>query len=530
MLEKIKVLLEKNIFSKTNSNKKNYLISFGLGSLLTLAFAPFDLFIFCPISLSFIYLIIDKEHNLKQVFWRSFFFCFGFFVCGIYWICNSLLVDVAKYAWLIPFAITLIPALMAFYFAGICYIYKLLIKQFSISFTYKKIIFFSIFWLIFEVVRSNLFTGFPWNLLGYVWLFNINSAQASSVFGVYGMSFFACLISLTPILFFQKNNHFRNKIFGFFLIFLFFANYFFGVFYIDKNYPKNLQHLAKLRLVQANISQKDKWLDEEKYQNFQNHIELTKSKPLDGIDAVIWSETSITFAVDSNDSAVVQNLLPAIPRSGYLLSGALRFENKGDGDFKIWNSMFVFNEYSVQNYYDKRHLVPFGEYVPLHKYLSFLFIDDVVDKITGGGSGFSEGEGDKMIALKTPSQNNLSFNPLLCYEVIFSREVIDKNKIPDFFVNLTNDSWFGLSTGPYQHLQTARMRSIEYARPLVRVAQTGVSANINHFGEIIDKIGLNQKAIIDVDIYKNEFLTIYAKYSQLPTAIVIICLLLFIII
>jgi apolipoprotein N-acyltransferase len=174
--------------------------------------------------------------------------------------------------------------------------------------------------------------------------------------------------------------------------------------------------------------------------------------------------------------------------------------------------------------------VTFGEYVPLHKYLSFLFIDDVVDKITGGGSGFSEGEGDKMISLKTSSHNNLSFNPLLCYEVIFSREVVDKNKIPNFFVNLTNDSWFGVSTGPYQHLQSARMRAIEYARPLVRVAQTGISANINHFGEIIDKINLNEKAIIDVDIYKNELLTIYAKYSQLPTAIVIIFLLLLVIV
>jgi apolipoprotein N-acyltransferase len=119
---------------------------------------------------------------------------------------------------------------------------------------------------------------------------------------------------------------------------------------------------------------------------------------------------------------------------------------------------------------------------------------------------------------------------LLCYEVIFSREIIDENKIPDFFVNLTNDSWFGFSSGPYQHLQSARMRSIEYARPLLRSAQTGISANINHFGEVIDRIELNEKNIIDIDIYKNELLTIYAKYSQLPIAIVIILLLFLIII
>ena len=128
MLEKAKKFWTKNIFSKDNSNKKNYLVSFGVGSLLTLAFAPFNLFIFCPISITIFFLIIDKEDNLKQVFYRSFFYCFGFFVCGIYWICNSLLIDIAKYGWLIPFAITLIPALMALYFATLSYIYKLLIK------------------------------------------------------------------------------------------------------------------------------------------------------------------------------------------------------------------------------------------------------------------------------------------------------------------------------------------------------------------------------------------------------------------
>lgn len=513
MFGKIKNYFVKTIFDSKNSIIKNNLISFCLGVLLVLGLAPFNLFIFLPISLSIFFAIIEKNSDLKQVFFRSFFYCFGFFVFGVYWICNSLLIDVAKYAWLIPFAITLIPALMAIYFAIFVYIYKLLITRFSISFTYKKIIIFSLCFLIFDIVRSNLFTGFSWNLLGYAWLFNLKMAQSASLLGVYGMTLFACLISLAPCLLIFHQNKISNKIFCAFIFIIFSANYFFGALYYDENYQNKLQRVARIRLVQANIPQKDKWLEVEKYNNFNDHVALTSSQSLENIDAVVWSETSIPFVVDADDNSIVQSLDSAIPNSGYLMSGALRVARNFDNDgYKIWNSMFVFDKNGIKNSYDKRHLVPFGEYVPLHEYLSFLFIDDVVDKITGGGTGFSKGEGDKLINLP-----KFSFNPLLCYEVIFSRELIDSaSAIPDLFINLTNDAWFGVSSGPYQHLQMARMRAIEYARPLIRVAQTGISANINHFGEVVDKIGLNERGVIDVDIYKNQKDSVYAKYSHIP--------------
>ncbi|NCA28956.1 MAG: apolipoprotein N-acyltransferase [Proteobacteria bacterium] len=520
MFAKIKNFIIKLSHLNHSNSLKNFL-ALCLGVLLDLAFAPFNCFLFAIISLSAFFLIIDKLSDLKQVFVRSFFYCFGFFVFGIYWICNSLLIDIAKYAWLIPFAITLIPALMAVYFAFIVYIYKLLIIHFSISFTYKKIIIFSLGFLIFDIVRSNLFTGFSWNLLGYIWLFNIQMAQSASLVGVYGLTLFASLISLTPCLFIshKKNSpqNWKNYFFAFILIKIFLVNYFFGYKNINQEYQNNLPQLAKLRLVQTNILQKDKWLEEEKYQNLKTHIELTKSKPLDNIDAVIWSETSIPFVIDQNNLSILQSINNAIPPQGFLLSGAIRVaRDTNKYGYKVWNSAFVLEKNGIKAFYDKQHLVPFGEYVPLHQYFSFLFIDDVVDKITGGGVGFSSGEGKKLINLP-----KFSFNPLLCYEVIFSREIVDKDSsIPDLFVNLTNDAWFGVSSGPYQHLQMARMRAIEYARPLVRVAQTGISANINHFGEVVDKIGLNEVGVIDVEIYKNQKNSVYAKYSHLPLIII----------
>ena len=518
MLEKVNKFIDKKIANQQFSQTKRSLISFGLGAILVLAFAPFNLMIFSIISLSLFYFLIDLKLSPKQIFITAFFYCFGFFVFGIYWICNSLFIDLAKYGWLIPFAITLIPALMAIYFAIIVYIYNLLKNRFSISFTYQKLLLFSVGFLFFDIIRSNLFTGFSWNLIGYIWLFNREMSQSASFLGIYGMSFFAVIFSLLPCAIIKHQHKFSNKLFVIFLAILFIVNYFFGVFYIDKNYQNNLPLIAKLRLVQANIAQKDKWQEDEKYRILADHIELTNQNNLDGIDAVIWSETSIPFVIEKNDQRLFNMIANSIPKNGYLISGGITVEKiEEKDDYKIFNSMLIFNDNSLYKTYDKRHLVPFGEFVPLHRYLGFLFIDQVVDKITGGGVGFSQGQGAKIVKLP-----KFSFNPLLCYEVIFSRELLDNDlSVPDIFINLTNDSWFGISSGPYQHLQMARMRAIEYGRPLIRVAQSGVSANINHYGEIVDKISLNQKAIIDVKVYQNNQNTFYSKYSHLLIAMIV---------
>ena len=498
---------------------------FLLGLSLSLAFAPFNLGFVCLVIIPILFNTLEKTQDLKKVFIYSFLFCFGFFISGIYWICNSLLIDVARYGWLIPFAITLIPALMALYFAGIYLLYKFLINYLKLHSNSIKILLFSIAWLVFDILRSNLFTGFSWNLLGYIWLFNLNFAQLANIFGVYGLSFLACLISLTGVLLLSKKSVFHDKIFGFLLLVLLPMIFFYGKSQISLASDK-LTKIAKVRMVQANIKQQDKWLESEKYQNFFKHINLTKSQPLDNIDVVIWSETSIPYALqnsprDENLSAIASELSKIIPQNGYLVSGAIRYDQAKDKNYQVWNSFFVFNHRGLVQYYDKQHLVPFGEYIPLHNYLSFLFIDQIVDKITGGGFGFSSGQGNKNLQL-----GNFSINPLICYEVIFSGELLDRDKkIPDFFINITNDSWFGNSTGPYQHLAMAQMRAIEYGRALIRVAQTGVSANINSFGKITEQIALNEEAIVDSEVFGDSRITLYAKYSHWPLVVLIIFML-----
>ncbi len=518
MLEKINKKINKIFLNKTKSNYLIYLLIFKLGSFLSLAFAPFNLAFVAPIIISVFFVIIDNTHNKKQIFLRTFFFSFGFYIFGFYWICNSLLINIYKYGWLIPFAITLIPSLMALYFASLIYLYKYLIHKFKINFLFQKIILFSVFWLIFEIIRSCLFSGFPWNVIGYIWLFNLNFAQFANIVGLYGMSYIAVLISLIPVLLFSKKAILFDKLCGFLLIILLITLYFYGYNSINsKNFTDSSKKI-KARIVQSNIDQKEKWNEEERYDNVDKYINLTRSKSLDNIDVVIWSETSIPFPINiqKENHSIINYLSPAIPVNGHLISGAIRYEDSEN--IKLWNSLFVFNSTNITGYYDKKHLVPFGEYVPFHKYLSFLFIDDIVDKITGGGEGFMKGNEPKLIKL-----SNFSFNALICYEIIFTHEMLDSNKkLPDVFFNITNDAWFGNSSGPYQHLKMAQMRAIEYGKPIIRVAQTGISANINHHGIIENKIDLGVKDILDVDVYFNNNETFYYKYSQYISMVIIV--------
>ena len=496
--------------------KKNQLLAnkffhaFLAGAFLNLAFAPFNFFIAVFVSLSAFFLLLEKETHKKQIFWLGFAFGFGHFLCGVYWIAISLLVDAVSFAWLIPFAITLIPAALATYIGLLSLLYKFLLRRFSLKLLWHKITVFALCWLFFEILRSVLFSGFPWNLLGYVWLFNVNFAQLAAVFGVYGLSLMAVMIGLLPLFFIERKKIIlSDKIFAAFLVMLFVANFAYGMVRISQN--PNQESDVKLRLVQGNIKQEMKWDPQQKYLNLLKHIELTNQESLAEVDAVLWSETSVPYPI--GDSVELMNeLQKAVPTQGVLITGGLRLgytDSSKTEVNQIWNSIFAVSKTNLQ-FYDKSHLVPFGEYVPLEKYLPF------VSKITDGAMGFSEGEGNK-----TLQTEQFSFSPLVCYEIIFSGKIIDRNNRPQLLVNLTNDAWFGNSTGPYQHLNMAKMRAIEYGIPLARVANSGITAFVDPIGRVIKQINLNQEGIFDINLIKNLAPTYYGQYCYLPLALFI---------
>ncbi len=500
--------------------KNKFCITFCAGSLCNLAFAPLHFFPALFISVPIFYFFCNQSKNLKENFYLGWSYGFGYFLAGIYWIAISLLVDAASFAWLIPFAVILIPAVLALYFAAVALLYKAVLQKLPTVQNHEKIVIFATCWIFCEMLRAFLFTGFPWNLLGYSWMFNKQIIQLASIFGVWGLSFFAVIFSLLPLLFFKVvqrkivkiNASSSDKIFTATALLLLFSALIFGFCRIDETKIINTKNI-KLRLVQGNVKQEMKWDAGEKYRNLLKHIKMTDAQNSSDIAAVIWSETSVPYAIESQD--LIDQLKLAVPHNigggGMLITGGLRLKYLPNQEIEnVWNSVFAIGEQGVIAHYDKHHLVPFGEYVPLQKYLPF------VQKITNGAIGFSAGEGPKTIHGKL-----FSFSPLLCYEVIFPNNIIDKKDRPDLLVNLTNDAWFGNSSGPYQHFDMAAMRAVEYGIPLVRVANTGISAFFDPFGRTKNKINLNQEKTIDVDLVKNLEPTIYAKYYLLPLFLLI---------
>ncbi len=478
----------------TVSKNKNHLTTLIAGASLALIFAPFNLFFIGFFSISALFLIINNCQKYKSVFYCGLLFGFGFFLAGNYWIAIALLVDAKQHAWLIPFALTLIPLALATYITLTCLSYKYAINRLKINQTYQKIIIFAILWLFFEILRANLFSGFPWNLIGYSWLFSIALSQIASIFGIYGLSFFAILCFLLPTLFITSSGNKisyvnllkagkQNQIFFITIISLAVASFIFG--YNKLSSTKLVTKDYKIRIVQANIKQNLKWDPQEKFKNFIEHIKLSNKEDIDKVDMVVWSEASIPYAIN-NDPDLMSALSQATPKEGILISGGIRANNN-----KYWNSIFVFNKGGIKSHYDKHHLVPFGEYIPLQNYVPF------IKKITQGSEGFSKGDGASHISIN----QDISISPLICYEAIFTSYAVDKNsKKPDLLINLTNDSWFGNSTGPYQHLAMARMRSIEQNIPMIRVANSGISAYIDPLGRIKKKTKLNDKGIFDIEL------------------------------
>ncbi len=494
--------------------KNKFFLAAITGALAPLAFAPFHFFVAAIISLSFFFNFLEKKADTtKQAALLGFCYGFGYFVTGIYWIAISLLVDAQKFAWLIPFALTLLPAFLALYFSAFAALYKKITNHFQRLEIYQKIILFATLWLVFEMLRSVLFTGFPWNLLGYGLMFSDSLSQLAAIFGIYGLTFFAVLFCLIPTALLSSGR--GNKIFSIAILLSLFIAFFYGNYRLQKA-PIAENESVKLRLVQGNIKQTLKWDPVEKYHNFAKHIDLSNASPINDIAAVIWSETSVPYAI-GEDEKLLQELKKATPPNGVLITGALRLQ-RDEAKVKVWNSVFTLNQNGVANYYDKHHLVPFGEYIPFAKYLPF------VEKITGGdGEGFGEGEG-----AQTLEGQGFSYSPLICYEIIFADEVVNKNHRPDLLVNVTNDAWFGFSTGPFQHFDMAKMRAIEQGIPLARAANTGITAFVDPLGRVESSIALNETGFIDVNLINKLDPTIFSRFNYWPLAFVVLAMVLLI--
>lgn len=481
-------------------------LPFFLGGLSSLSFAPtyfvFLLFLTFPTLL----FLIRKSNSLKESFYIGWFFGFGFFLFGLYWISYALLVDEDLFGWLVPFAITLIPAILALYIGVLTTLLHKLRKN-----TYSLSTGFIALWVLFEIARTTLFTGFPWLTLGYSLSNHISIIQSASLFGVFGLSFLLLLIITTPfILLSEYKNNNRSALVYVFCCFLIFAlNFSYGK-WVLKNAKREFLPYS-VRVVQPNIPQSIKWDKYYRYLNLQKIMSLSKSNSQTET-YIIWPEATVLYSM--NDGAIRDLIKTIIPENGYLITGGIRDEKNS---IQYWTSLFMLDHKGdILDYYDKIHLVPFGEYIPFREMLPFS-----VKKITHGFLDYNIGTNAKIIQ---PPHGLPSFRGLICYESFFSQEILVDAQRPDFFLNITNDAWYRDSPGPHQHFDITKFRAIEYGIPMIRSANTGISAIISPYGEILQQLPLNKEGFILSQLpKKKKNKTLYNLYGN--TLIIILSIL-----
>lgn len=465
--------------------KKNILL-FVLGYVSSFSFAPYFYIPLMVIGLSVLMFLINMETSKKKIACLSFFFGAGLGIGSLNWICNALLVDGGGYQIFVP--LTLLGLAI---FMGLFFMFPAICSSFFKN-RVSRWLSFCAFFVFFEWIRSWLFTGFPWNLMGNIWTFFPPILQLAGVSGVYGLSLLTVLLFTSIALYSQKR----------YFISLFSLSLFVvlgGAFHIYEA-PKENVWGVKLRLVQPNIKQSFKWDPLKAEENFSKLIFLSRQNN-DKITHVIWPESAMPYYPDIDEAARLR-LMSAVRQGGTLITGALRVVDLKKR--QLANSMFVFDHLSnIQGFYDKSHLVPFGEYMPYRDVLK-------IDKLVPIPSDFNRGTGVRTMYIpKAPL-----VSPLICYEVIFPSKVVDRNKRPEWILNLTNDAWYGLSAGPYQHLSIAQMRAVEEGLPLVRATNNGVSAVISPYGEIIASLGLGEEGVLDSELPRAGNRTLYSIYGN----------------
>lgn len=517
------------------------------GAVTALAFPPIDI-LPALFGMAVLAWAVRRAETVAGAAWVGWLWAFGFHVAGLYWIANALTVNGDQHLWVIPFAVAGLPAFLALFHAVGAALAKLIFhlaekvmggagsgvgddgaiadgainaaidgggRRSSKTAGIALWLLLTAMLALTEWARGTILTGFPWNLPAYGWDNVPAMLQAASVVGAYGLSLLTLLAATAPALLADRTIPRRDRAFAIVTVTAITLGV--GVWGGDRlaRTGTDMRPDVVVRVVQGNVPQRDKWNPSLRPGHLERYMSLSRSRtpptrraaalPVGAQPTVVvWPETALAFLMD-DDPRSYQTLAPAVPEGGSLIFGAPRLTRDAAGEAFVHNSVMAVDEAGARLWaFDKSHLVPFGEYVPFRDILP-------IDKIVPGARDFTPGDGPA--TLETLGAPPVS--PLICYEVIFPGRVIaTAGPRPDWLLNLTNDAWYGMSTGPYQHLAIARVRAIEEGLPLVRAANTGVSAIIDSYGRVLTSLELGRTGVIDSPLPFGLSPTIYATYGE----------------
>ncbi|TCL72216.1 apolipoprotein N-acyltransferase [Rhizobium sp. BK251] len=467
------------------------------GAIGVLALPPFGFFAAMFVSFTLLVWLLDGAaaspgsglfRRLWPAFLTGWLFGFGYFVAGLWWLGHALMIDAEEFAWALPFAIFGLPAFLAIFYGLACVVARLLWSDGLGRIAALAVGFGALEWL-----RSVVLTGFPWNAVGYGAMPVPLMMQSAHVIGLAGVTTLAVFVFAAPALLGTKQG---AKLGVSVAALLFLAHLGYGAYalYLTPAPQPASAKAPVVRLVQPSIDQMEKMdSDADRAAIFERHLQLSKEPPANGAkrpDIIVWPETSLPFILTENRDALAR-IAETLDDDQILITGAVRAEDMGPGNPpRYYNSVYVIDgRGQIVAASDKVHLVPFGEYVPFEDLLMQFGVQNVVEM----PGGFSAAASRSLLNLP----DGLKLYPLICYEIIFPDEMTGDIGNANAILNLTNDAWFGSTPGPFQHFQQARVRAVETGLPLIRSANSGISAVVDSHGRVVTGLGLNDQGFID---------------------------------
>ncbi len=495
------------------------LIAFVAGALSALAMAPFNVWPILFLTFPTLVWLIDgagvgRGRGVMGAATTGWWFGFGYFLAGLYWIGYAFLVDAPTFGWLLPIAVVGLPAILAVFIAFGVALARLLWTRGAMRILALGVALTAAEWL-----RGHVLTGFPWNAFGYALTSPLALAQSASVIGIWGLTFIAVVAFASPATLADDHAETRWAWLPLILSIAVLAGLgAFGALRLARA-PTRLVDGVHLRIMQPNLQQDVRFNYSAKQQVLNRYLALSdrasgpQSFGVRDATHLIWPESAFPFFLTREPDALAQ--ITQLLRGGtVLITGAVRrAEPINPADPLAYNSIYVIDhDGSIVSLYDKVHLVPFGEYLPFQGVLESLGLQ----QLTKQRGGFLAGDRHRLIAVPGAP---LAL-PLICYEIIFPGEVMPKGPRPGWIVNVTNDGWFGISSGPYQHFQQARVRAIEEGLPLVRAATPGISAVVDPLGRIINSLPLGSEGVIDSPLPQSINPPIYTRVGDVPAAMI----------
>ncbi|MGC4023727.1 MAG: apolipoprotein N-acyltransferase [Mesorhizobium sp.] len=463
------------------------------GAFAVLAQAPFDFILAGFISFPILVWLLDGAApapsagalgRLKPAFQVGWWFGFGYFLAGLWWVGGAVMVESQTYAWALPFAIVGLPLILAIYFGFAAALARIVWTD-----GIGRIAALAFAFAVAEWLREMLLTGFPWNPVGFGLMPVPLLMQSVGIVGVVGMNALAVFVFAMPAVLAGR----KHRLVGMVVAIAVLGVHVGYGFYSMTREPTSGEKL-QVRIVQPNIDLTEKWDESVRDRIFKSELSLSRQAPASGQpkpQLIVWPETSIPFLFQEHPDGL-RMVGEMLDDGQKLLAGVARTEGSGDSTL-YYNSIVSINDKGeIADAVDKVHLVPFGEYIPFEDFFERIGINQLV----AGPMNFVAGTNRHPFAVP----GGFSALPYICYEIIFPGLMIHPSPAKSFILNVTNDAWFGNTPGPYQHLRQAQIRAVETGLPVVRAANTGISAFIDEKGHVLDALAINSQGILDTTL------------------------------